>query len=267
MTAAVPETKSNALIDEMNLLILQKEVDSFTIKRIKKDIEALKKHNHVDALVIQSGLFVLDRDFKSAFDEAKKLLRQWPNYEWVVINAEVTLNRIGRFIDLAQEIINSALKAQSDKKLLWLGLKTAYISGLFLHAVPIAERLNRLGEAVSDDEVKAMNQQLIDSGVTHEHTQQIAKFAYATLRHYKDGMFLGRAIQIEPEWVTDEFNDSWLANRVLIPMRHENEIDDIVALNDAVCVGLADEKFRGNPALNRFLIDFVLEDRSEAKPE
>lgn len=260
MSAAQPELKSSDLLMEMNRLIVQTSIDSFTINRLKKEIAALKKVSPLDALVIQSGLLVLERDFDGAFDEAQKLLRQWPLNAWVVLNAEVTLNRIGRFTEQAQAVIDSALSVKSDKTLLQLALKTAYISGRLSKSVLIAEQLKRIGEATPLDEVHSMNAKTLACGVTDEHTQQIAELAYATLRNYKDGLFLGRAIHAVPEWMIDEFGEQWLVNRVYIPARHKDEWEDLFEINDAVCIGLAGAPFIGNPALSRFMVDFILED-------
>lgn len=261
MTAAVPENKSNELLREMNRLIVEQSVDPFTISRIKREIDNLKKISVVDGLVVQSGLFVLEKDFDAALSETRKLLRQWPKNDWVVINAEVTLNRIGRLTELADEIIRIAMANPSEFNLLWLALKTAYISGQLSQIEPISEQMKRLGKDALVDEVVSMHNQLKDQGITDANTQQIAEFAYAALRNYNGGMFLGRAIHVIPDWMMDEFGDSWLANRIYISSHNRDEEGQhIFALNDEVSVGLADEQFRGNPALNRFLIDFVLEE-------
>lgn len=260
MSAAQPELKSNELLEKMNQLAQLASRDEFALMRLRRDAADVKSASRIHGEVIEAALLVLAGDFDRAFTSTKKLLNLYQRNDWVLLNSTVTLIRIGRLPEMSEIIIQQALSQGDKASVLWLALKTAYMSGHISDVQTIAMNLARLGEPLSIEEIRTMNEDFISAGVTDAHTQQISEFAYQTFRNYKQGMFLGRPIRTEPDGMIDESGHSWLTNRVYIPMLDEHEVADIIALNDQLCVGMAEESFDGNPALSRFIFDFILED-------
>lgn len=261
MTAPAAQTKSNALLSDLDELTLRPSVDRFTLNKIRMEVNALKKVDIVYGALLQSALYVLEKNYQGAWEESRKLISQWPGHDDVLYNALITLNRIGRITEQAVSVMQAVLTyRQGDFTTLQLAYISALVSGYLSESKPLLVQIQHINPDFDAQEFYTMLESFSQHGVKDTHTTPIAELAYASLRDYENGMFIGRTIYAMPEVITDEWGEVYMANRVYIPMRDESEIEHISKLNDMVCVGLADAAFIGNPALNRFVVDFVLED-------
>ena len=91
---AVPKSKKNDLIDEVNSLIRNDDRNAFAIKKIKFEAEKLKKINTADAFTILGMVACLEQDIEAMHSHHKNALR-YSDEDWCRLQYAVSASNTG----------------------------------------------------------------------------------------------------------------------------------------------------------------------------
>ena len=201
------KTKASQLIERINALRRQEEMDEFTLRKIRKEVEALQLSDAFNAYILFGSLASIEQDLDGVRDNYSKALKMRPDDRDANINYSISLNNLGFFTE-AREFAEKAYPAdQADLVLLDYLINRSWVSGRIRDAQKWLERwdivnpksANELTEFISN-----ASELLDENGVSDDDVERLLQLKISVL--HKQKIYPSRSIG---ETLEDE-DSCWL---------------------------------------------------------